>query len=260
MSYKEDARIARRKVLEMVHRAQTSHIGSNFSCIDLLTVLFERMKLRPDDPNEGDRIVFSKGWAAASAYYFLSKAGYIPEEDLDKFPNPPYLGLAEDSVQGVETAGGSMGHGLPVAVGMALGYKRSGNPRKVFVLMSDGEMDCGTTWESALLAAHHKLDNLIVICDYNKWQAMGRTNEVVNLEPLEKKWKAFNWRTTRIDGHDHMSIQLAISNTKYRVGKPHLIVADTIKGKGVSFMEDHLLYHYKNIDDKEYKKALKELI
>lgn len=254
MQYAQAAQKARIKVLEMIHRAQTSHIGSNFSVIDIATVLYANLK-------EEDRVVWSKGWAAATIYYFLAQQGKIPKEDLDRFPHAPYLGLAEPSVAGVEVSGGAMGHGLPVAVGIATGLKRSNQKGRVFCIMSDGEMQEGTTWESAAIAAHHKLDNLTVLVDVNGWCAMGRTKDVVDFEPLEEKWNAFGWFTDRVNGHHYHELGAVIENPMSETGltKPHVLLCDTIKGKGVSFMEDHLLYHYKQVSDEEYQKAMEEL-
>lgn len=259
--YKKIATAARKKVLEMIYMAQTSHIGSNLSCIDILTVLFTSIvkNLDKDLKENRDRVIVSKGWAAASMYYFLSENGIIPKDHLETYcqPGSKYIGLAEPYVRGIEAAGGAMGHGLPMAVGMALGAKRAGQTWKAYVLMSDGEMDCGTTWESALIAAHHGLDNLKVIIDYNKWQATGRTNEVLNVEPLQDKWKSFGWEALEIDGHDYLKIENALKQeTK---NQPLVIIAHTVKGKGVSEMEDKLEWHYKNIPDDVYQRAIKEL-
>lgn len=247
--FSASAKEARKAVLGMVHRAGTSHIASNFSVIDIAAVLYEQLGAE-------DKVVWSKGWAAATIYHFLAKQGKIAEADLQTFPNAPYLGLAEPSVPGVEVAGGSMGHGLPVAVGMALAKKRAGEAGNVYCIMSDGEMNEGTTWESAMLAGHHGLDNLLVFIDCNKWQAMGRTRDVLDLEPLDVLWRAFKWRAGRVDGHDVMQIYRAFAR---RSDRPSVIICDTIKGKGVKMFEDSLLYHYKNVDEPTYKKALKEL-
>ncbi len=217
--------------------------------IDLATVLYANLKT-------GDEVVWSKGWAAATIYYFLVQRGEISSDSLDQFPNPPFYGLAETSVPGVHVSGGAMGHGLPVAVGMAIGKKRAGEKGTIYCIMSDGEMQEETTWGAALRAAHEKLDNLVVIIDYNKWCAMGRTNEVLNLEPFVEKWKAFGWIVDSIAGHNFDEIDLALSENE---DLPFVIIAHTIKGKGISFMEDHLLYHYKNISDEEYVKAVREL-
>ena len=250
VNYKEKAREARRRVLTIIHKGQTSHIASNFSCIDIATVLYEQL-------GPGDEVVWSKGWAAATIYYFLCKQGKLKAEELDKFPRSPYLGLAEVSVPGVLCSGGAMGHGLPIAAGMALGKKRAGEPGRVFCIMSDGEMQEGTTWESALIAAQNKIDNLVVLIDYNKWCAMGRTKEVADLEPFSDKWRAFGWGAQRIDGHDYEQLERALAKTAS--GEPQAIICDTIKGKGVSAFEDKILYHYKYVDEETYKKAMEEL-
>ena len=255
--YKEKAKQARLKVLSMIYKAQSSHIGSNFSCIDIMTVLFDKMNLDKDLKPDRDRAIF-KSWAAASVYYFLSEKGVIPKEDLETYckPDSPYMGVLEPTVRGIELGAGAMGHGLPVAVGMALANKRSGNPGKVYVLASDGEMDIGTTWESSLLGAHHKLDNLIVIVDKNGLQAMGKVGDILNLEPLDKKWDSFGWNVLEIDGHSFNHIEWALTS---ETTLPKVIIANTIKGKGVSFMENDNAWHYRNIPDKEYQLALKEL-
>ena len=250
VSYKETANEIRKKVLTLVHKAHTSHIASNFSVIDLATVIYENLT-----PN--DKVLWSKGWAAATAYTFLNRLGILKDEELAQFPNSPYFGLAEVGVPGIESSGGAMGHGLPVSVGMALAKKRANEKGRIFCILSDGEMMEGTTWESALLAAHNKLDNLMVVIDYNKWCAMGRTNDVLNLEPFADKWKAFNFEVYEIDGHNFEEIERATQATP--TGKPRCIIAHTIKGKGVSFFEDHLLYHYKNVEKDEYDKAMAEL-
>ena len=249
MYYQEKANETRKKVLEMIHRAGTSHIASNYSVIDLATVLYENLK-------EGDYVVWSKGWAAATIYYFLAKQGKISEEDLDKFPNPPYLGLAETSVPGVLVSGGSMGHGLPIAVGMALGKKRTNEKGIIYCIMSDGEMNEGTTWESAMLATHHKLENLVVLIDKNGWQAMGRTEDILKIDYISV-FSGFLLKEA--NGHDYDNLHFLISTLPYGLNKPKAIICNTIKGKGVSFFENHLLYHYKNVDDEEYKKAMAEL-
>ena len=170
-----------------------------------------------------------------------------------------YIGLAEPSIRGIEAAGGSMGFGLPFGVGFALAKKVKKEKGKVFVLMSDGEMQIGTTWESALIGAHHKLDNLFVIVDYNKLQAMGEVKEILNIEPLKDKWEAFGWEVREIDGHNFNDIEKSLTSPPLSKEKPVVIIANTIKGKGVSFMENDNLYHYKALSDEEYQKALKEL-
>ena len=260
--YKKIANNARKKVLEMIHLAGTSHIGSNFSCMDVLAVLFSKLNLDKNLKEDRDRFILSKGWAAASLYYFLSEKGVIPKEDLETYcrADSKYIGLAEPDVRGVEVAGGAMGHGLPMGLGMALGAKLSGEKWQTYVLMSDGELDCGTTWECAALAPQHALNNLTVIVDCNDFQAMGETKAVLNIEPLADKWKAFNWDVVEINGHDYKQIEDAINASfKETRKKPLVIIARTIKGKGVSFFERKLEWHYKNIDQENYIKALTEL-
>lgn len=253
--YKIIAANARKKVLEMIFAAQSSHVGSNLSAIDILAVLFEKMDVKKD------KFVASKGWVAASVYYFLAKKEVIPEEHLERYCQPneeEYIGLVEPRGKfGLEFAGGSMGFGLPAGVGFALAKKMDKDDGKIYVLMSDGEIQTGTTWESALIAKQHKLGNLAVWVDNNRLQAMGKTEEILNIEPLDEKFKALGWAVQRIDGHDHDAIETATKNLAS--DKPNIIICDTIKGKGVSFMENNNLWHYANIKEDDYKKALKEL-
>lgn len=259
--YEIVANQARNKILDMIFKAQTSHIGSNFSCVDILTVLYGIANITDEFTEDRDRIVLSKGWAAAAAYYFLARKGVIPEADLETYcmPESKYIGLAEPYVRGIEAAGGAMGHGLPMAVGMALAAQRAEVPWKTYVLMSDGEMDCGTTWESALIANHHRLGNLTVIVDYNKWQAIGRTNEVLRLEPFREKWEAFGFETREVDGHNFNELERAFTYPPLYLDRPKVVIAHTVKGKGVSFMEDKLEWHYRNVDKESYEKAKAEL-
>lgn len=254
--YSEKARQCRLKVLEMIHKAGTSHIASNFSVIDIATVLYENLK--PED-----KVVWSKGWVAATIYYFLAQQGIIPKEDLEIFGKEingeiKYLGLVETTTPGIHANAGSMGHGLPIATGMALAKKLKGEPGNVYCIMSDGEMNEGTTWESAMFAAHHKLDNLVVVVDKNKWQAMGTTEEVLNVN-IGQAFQGFGWHSEPINGHNFQEIQEALDTNIYKKGRPICVVADTIKGKGVSFMEDHLLFHYRHVDEENYKMAKAEL-
>ncbi len=254
-NYEKIALEARKKVLEMIYKAQSSHIGSNFSCIDLLTVIFEKIDL------DKEKIILSKGWAAAALYYFLWLKGRIGKEDLESYyqPGSKFIGLIEPIISDIPAAGGSMGFGLPFGVGFALGKKIKKKEGRIFVVMSDGEMDCGTTWESALIAAHHKLDNLLVIIDANGLQAMGETKKVLNTEPLKDKWQSFGWEVKEIDGHNFIEIEKTIDDFSIKKEKPKVIIARTIKGKGVSFMENNNLYHYKAPSEEEYQKALDEL-
>ncbi len=251
---KEIARQVRLEVLEMIYKAQTSHIGSNFSCVDLLTVLYETKK-------EQDEIIVSKGWVAAAVYALLARRGSISTDDLNTYckSDSRFIGLLEPTVPGVRCAGGSMGYGLPFGLGFALASRIKGSKAKTYVLMSDGEQAIGTTWESALIAAHHELQSLMVIIDYNGYQAMGEVQEILGIEPLRKKWESFGWEVREVDGHDHYAIQRAITYVPLNRSKPICIIAKTVKGKGVSFMENDNRWHYLNIDKESYERAKAEL-
>jgi transketolase len=258
--YKKIALETRKTVLRLIYQAQSSHIGSNFSCADILCVLYSIADIDKDLKEDRDRIVISKGWVAATVYVLLAEKGIIPKEDLETYckDGSKYIGLLEPTVRGIEAAGGSMGFGLPFGVGFALAKKIKKEKGKAFVLMSDGEMQTGTTWESALIAAHHKLDNLVVIVDKNELQAMGKVREILNIDPLKEKWEAFGWEVREIDGHNFEEIERALIEPSHE-GRPIVIIARTIKGKGVSFFEGDNLYHYKELSEEEYQTALKEL-
>lgn len=260
-NYKKMALDTRKTALRLIYQAQTSHIGSNFSCIDILTVLYNIANVDKDLKEDRDRIVISKGWVAAAIYALLAEKGIIPKEDLETYckEGSKYIGLVEPYVRGIEAAGGSMGFGLPFGVGFALAKKIKKEKGRVFVLMGDGEMDIGTTWESALIAAHHDLDNLVVVVDFNGLQAMGKVKEILNIEPLKNKWTAFGWEVLEIDGHNFKEIEKALITPQVDKGKPIVIIAKTVKGKGVSFMEGENIWHYKAPSEEEYQKALKEL-
>ena len=251
-NYKKTALEARKKVLEMIYKAQTSHIGSNFSCIDLLTVLFEKSDL------DKDRIILSKGWAAASLYYFLWRKGRITKEELDSYcqPGSKFIGLAEPTIPEISAAGGSMTYGLPFGVGFAMAKKFKKEKGTIYVLESDGGMQGGQTWEAVQIAAQHKLNNLVLIVDDNSLQAMGETKKILDIHPLDKKLKIFGWNVKKINGHNFRQIEKTISAQSK---KPFAIIAKTTKGFPISFMSGNNLYHYKNLSKKEYLNALKEL-
>lgn len=243
---------ARKEVLKLIYKAQTSHIGSNFSCIDILTVLFERIDL------DKDKFVLSKGWAAASLYYFLWRKGRITKKEFNSYcqGNSKFIGLAEPIIPEILIAGGSMGLGFPGAVGLALAKKLKGEPGNVYVLMSDGELQIGTTWESALIAAQHKLDNLIVFVDWNGLQAMGETTDILNINPVREKFKHFGWSSHLIDGHDYGMIDRALNIAENGVLRPMIFISKTTKGKGVPGWENNNLWHYAQIKKDDYKHAL----
>jgi transketolase len=242
----EKARAARIKVLEMIYSAQSSHLGSNFSCIDILTLIFEKADLSKD------KVIVSKGWVAASVYYFLAQKGVIPKEDLERFcgeNEEQYIGLLEPTVTGVHFAGGSMGYGLPAAVGFALSKKMRGEEGTIYCLMSDGEVQIGTFWESMLLATQHHLDNLVVIVDNNGLQAMGYTDDILKIQ--------LPFNSIPINGHDFEEMERVIGNRNF--GMPTLIDAITVKGKGWRAAEGNNLFHYKAPSEAEYQEALSEL-
>lgn len=250
----------RKRSLQMINAARSSHLGSSLSMADILAVLYggvlDVSPLDIDAP-ERDRLILSKGHACAGLYAVLAERGFFPIEWLDTFyKNGSRLaGHATTSVPGVEFSTGSLGHGLPVACGMALAAKRDGHPYRVFTIVSDGECDEGSVWEAALFAGHHGLDNLTVIVDYNKIQSLGNVSEVLSLEPFQAKWEAFGWRVARIDGHDHGQLITALTEKNTGTGKPYCILADTVKGKGVPFMENDLLWHYRAPDAGEFARA-----
>jgi len=252
---KKLSKICRIDCLEMTHKAKSSHIGSCFSIVEILIILYFVFL----NKREKNNFILSKGHAAAALYSVLSLKKFIKRKMLKMYCSDGYKfsGHVNHNVNGVFLSTGALGHGLPVAAGIALARKKNNN--KVFVLISDGECDEGTTWESALFASHNDLKNLIVLIDYNKIQSFGNTNDVLNLEPIVKKWKSFNWFTQRVNGHDFNKLNISIVNA-LRSKKPSVIICDTVKGKGVSFMENNLKWHYKNVDKVELVKAKKELI
>lgn len=255
----------RHHVLLMTNRAKSSHIGTNYSMAELLAVLYGKaLRVDPANPEwpERDRFILSKGHGCAALYAVLAERGFFPLEWLDTFYHngARLAGHATHSgVPGVEISTGSLGHGLSVAAGMALAGKLDQNDYRVVALLSDGECDEGSTWEPILFAPHHKLDNLIAIIDYNKIQSLGTVEEVMALEPFAAKWQAFGWAVREIDGHDVEQIEKALAEAPYEKGRPTCILAHTVKGKGISFMEDKLLWHYRTPQDEEFEEALAEL-
>lgn len=260
----ERARRVRADVLRMSHVARAAHLASSLSCVDLLVALYGEAAridpLHPDDPGR-DRLILSKGHASAALYATLAAHGFFPRERLDEYGREGGQmaeQMAPGCLPGVEAATGSLGHGLPLGVGMALAARIAGRDSRVFVLVSDGECNEGSVWEAAMLAAAQRLENLVVVVDFNHWQATGRSDEILALEPLHAKWEAFGFDTRRIDGHDLPAILDALA-TVGAAGRPTAIVADTVKGKGVSFMEDDNNWHYRIPNADELRRALAEL-
>jgi transketolase len=261
----ELARRIRVHCVKMTGRANASHIGSALSTADILAVLYGKFlrfdPARPEWP-ERDRFILSKGHACTGLYAVLAETGFLSVEDLETFyqNGSPLAGHAtHKGVPGVEISSGSLGHGLPMSTGMALAAKRDGADRRIYCMLSDGECDEGSVWEAALFAPHHKLENLVVIVDYNKIQSFGRVEEVIDLKPLPEKWQAFGWGVREIDGHNHDEIERAFAAVPFVPGKPSCIVAHTVKGKGISFMEDKLAWHYRAPRGELMEQALAEL-
>jgi transketolase len=262
--YRNLAVAIRAHALRMTHKANASHVGSCLSIADILAVLYGSvLRISPSllDWPDRDRFILSKGHAAAAVYAALAECGFFPKEWLDTFcqDGSKLAGHITYGVPGVEVSTGSLGHGLSIGCGMALAAKRDRRPYRVFVLLSDGECDEGSTWEAALFAPHHHLDNLIAIVDYNKIQSFGTVKEVLDLEPLADKWCAFRWAVREIDGHDYEQIEDALTSVPFEPGKPSCIIAHTVKGKGVSFMENQLAWHYKSPNEEQLRQALAEL-
>ncbi len=260
----ELAKKIRRSSVTMVYKANASHIGGALSIADILAVLYsDVLRYSPKESNweNRDRCLLSKGHCCVSFYAVLAHVGYYPLEDLDRYAQngSEFLSHTTHHVPGVEISAGSLGHGFPIASGIAYAAKVQKKEFKVYVIVGDGEMDEGSNWEALLFGAHHHLSNLCVIIDYNKIQSFGDTNDVMNLEPLADKLKAFNWNVIDIDGHNHEQITDAFKLFALEKDKPTIIIAHTIKGKGVSYMEEQLRYHYSSPTEELYKQAMEEL-
>jgi len=238
----------RSQVIELSHRARAAHLASSLSCIDILAVLYGsvlRVKENEPDWPDRDRFILSKGHAAAALYAVLSWRGFLSEADLLTYGSKGSLLEEHPSprLAGVEAATGSLGHGLAIGNGIALAARIRQRPFKSYVLLSDGECNEGATWEAALFAAKHKLNNLCAIVDFNKWQATGRSQEVLEIDPLVDKWRAFGWETAELDGHDFEALEKNLCRVDF--DRPRILIAHTVKGKGISFMEDDNNWHYR---------------
>ncbi len=259
------ARKVRIHIVKSTHEAGSGHPGGSLSSADILTALyFEIMDHRPDEPkwDDRDRFVLSKGHAAPALYGALAEAGYFPDDKLMT------LRKLESDLQGhpdmrktvgVDASTGSLGQGLSIACGMALAAKIDRDAFYVYAICGDGEIQSGQIWEAAMFASHHKLDNLIVFLDRNQLQIDGSTEDVISIEPLVSKWKSFGWHVQEIDGHDMEEIVDAVNEAKEKDGKPSMIIAHTVKGKGITFMEGSLAFHGKAANDEQLEIALEEL-
>lgn len=256
----------RRHGIEMTHISQGSHIGSILSVADIIAVLYNDIAIiNPQNPKmpERDRIILSKGHAGAAIYAALAEKGFFDVEELKThYANGSRLSghVSHKGVPGIELSTGSLGHGLSVAAGMAYAAQKDGKQHKIYVICGDGECDEGAIWEAALVAHHYKLDNLIAIIDNNKMQSLDFCENTISLLPFADKWRSFGWNVIDIDGHDHHALKEAFYKAKSFKGKPTVIIANTIKGKGISFMENNILWHYRfPHDGEEYDKSIAEL-
>ena len=252
------ARESRVSALKMVSLAQAAHIGSSLSCIDILSVLYSDVAEIGGHEESKDFVIVSKGHAAAGIYAVVANSGLMDLKLLETYgANGSDLGghVTHGNNDAITLSTGSLGHGLPYGIGLAISKKKKNFGGRVFVIMSDGECDEGTTWESALLANQFKLDNLFVIIDRNGIQSLAKTEDTLQLEPLADKWRAFNWQVETIDGHSHIQIENALKSST----RPKCIIASTVKGKGVSFVEDSVLWHYRPPSNFELEAAIKEV-
>jgi len=259
------AKKIRLHALEMTHLGKSSHIGSILSIADILAVLYENiLQFDPRKPklDTRDRFILSKGHSGAGVYAALAEKNFFLVDELKKHYSDGSIfsgHVSHKGVPGVEFSTGSLGHGLSVATGMALSAKLDKKTHRVFNVMSDGECDEGSNWEAIMFASHHNLDNLVAIVDYNKLQSIYSPKLTLNLEPFRSKWESFGWSVVEVDGHDHAELTDALQAESSGSGKPLCVIAHTVKGKGVSFMENNNLWHYRTAQEEEYKDAKKEL-
>ncbi len=262
MDLKQISKNIRKSIVKMNAKSSASHSGTALSTVDILTMLyFKVMNIDLNNPTlkSRDKFILSKGHGSSALYATLAERGYFAKELLDGFyvdggKLPGHLD--KDAVPGVEVSSGSLGHGLSIGVGMALANKIDNLNSQVYVMCGDGELNEGSVWEAIMFAPHKNLDNLTMIVDYNKLQGYGKTNEVINLEPLHEKLKSFNWEVIEINGHNFQEIEEALIK---KTNKPKAIIAHTIKGKGVSYMENEFIWHYKSPSKEQLEQAIREL-
>ena len=259
--------LIRRNGLEMSRISRGSHIGSVFSVAEIIAVLYTGiLHVNPGDPKmpDRDRLILSKGHAGSAVYAALAETGFFPVEELkNHYGNGSILSghVSHKGIPGVEVSTGSLGHGLAIGAGMALGARMNGEDWRTWVVLGDGECDEGSVWEAALQAAQYGLDRLCAVVDYNHMQSLFTVEKTLRLEPFEQKWKDFGWYAECVDGHDVHALRAAFERAQANAGsgKPSVILANTVKGKGVSFMENNILWHYRTPQGEEYEAALKEL-
>ncbi|MHC4117770.1 MAG: transketolase [Planctomycetota bacterium] len=256
--------IYRKRLLKYIKQANAGHTGGSLSCVDILNVLYNRiLNVSPErfgDPGR-DRYIQSKGHSVEALYVVLADRGFFPEADLETLCRyrSHYVGHPTRKVRGVEQNTGALGHGLAFAVGIALAAKKDAADYRVYTLLGDGELAEGSNWESFLTAAHYGLDNLTAIIDRNNLQITGRTEDVCGIEPLEEKFRAFGWSVRTVDGHDVEVLTDTLKAVPFDTGRPNMIIAETVKGKGISFMEHDHKWHHGVPDDEQYRLARQQL-
>lgn len=253
------SKIIRKKIIYLSYKAKTAHLASSLSCVDIIVVIYEKFLKFNENKKENNIFILSKGHAATALYSILNYKKIITDKLFESYSKKDSI-LEEHpthNIPGVSVTTGSLGHGLSVGCGIALGFKIKKLKNKVYVLLSDGECNEGSVWEAALFASSNKLNNLIVIVDYNKWQATGKTKNILNLGDLKKKFQTFGFNSRDVNGHNFNQIIKNLKNTSLK--KPLVIIAHTIKGKGVTFMEDDNNWHYRSPNEKEYQESIKQL-
>jgi transketolase len=258
------SRRMRAQALQMVHRAKASHIGSALSISDIVAVLYgQTLRVDPTQPTapQRDRFILSKGHACVAVYAALAETGFFPMAELLEYgqDHSALMNHVSHKVPGVEFSTGSLGHGLPFGTGKALVAKRSKRDWRTYVLLSDGELGEGSNWEAMMFASHHQLDSLVAIVDYNKLQSLTTVDKTLRIEPLADKACAFGWAVREVDGHDHAALTDLLGTTPWEPGKPSFLIAHTTKGKGVSFMENNVAWHYKSPSAEQLAQALEEI-
>ena len=261
---RELAKKVRIHCLKMVHKGKSGHIGSMLSMADILPVIYTQiLNVDPQAPEKADRdrFLLSKGHGGAALLATLAELGYFPLEWLDQYycDNGKLSGHISHHIPGVEFSTGSLGHGLPVACGMALAARQAGKKHRIFCMSSDGDLNEGSTWEAIMLAGQHHFDNLIMLVDYNRLQALGKSKEIIDLESLKEKLELFGWRAAEVDGHDQKAVYESLRDLPLCCNKPSAVIFHTIKGKGVSFMENDYKWHYGGLTSDLCEKAIKEL-
>jgi len=256
------SRDLRARIVQVLRHGGRGHLGTSLSLVEILRVLYDSvLRYDPADPRwpGRDRFILSKGHGCITQYVLLQEKGFFPGDELSKFCKFDGIlgGHPDPKVPGVEVSTGSLGHGLPIAVGMAICAKRDASSTRVFTVLGDGECNEGSVWEAAMSAAKHRLDNLVVMVDYNKQQSYASTREVLDLEPFADKWRAFGFATEEVDGHDVAALERLLAKVPFEAGRPSAIICHTVKGKGVAFAENNLKWHHKSsIKESEIEQLL----